>query len=217
MALRPMAAMSWSACFRQRYGCYAFEQEGHMRRLHIVLLSLAIAFGAAGTSAWAQRGGGGHGGGGGFHGGGGGGFHGGTVEEAFAAATVGRLPWWLRRLGVRLRRLGIWTGWGYGHGWGGWGWGYGLGFGLGWGPWAYWPYWGMAITEVGISLLFVLSRLLVLSELLVQPVLSLWSVQLQYFWRTAQVCLCARPGSGWSKSGDVFPKQALHRQRPAPT
>ena len=45
-----------------------------MRRLHIVLLSLAIAFCAAGTNAWAQRGGGHGGGGGGFHGGGGGGF-----------------------------------------------------------------------------------------------------------------------------------------------
>jgi len=44
-----------------------------MRRLQIVLLSLAIAFSVAGTNAWAQRGGGGHGGGGGgFHGGGGG-------------------------------------------------------------------------------------------------------------------------------------------------
>src|SRR5690242_21097354 len=52
-----------------------------MRSLHILLLSLAISFFAAGANAWAQRGGGFHGSGG-FHGGGGwshggGGFRGG--------------------------------------------------------------------------------------------------------------------------------------------
>jgi hypothetical protein len=96
-----------------------------MRRLHIVLLSLAIAFGVAGTNAWAQRGGGGHGGGGGgFHGGGGGGFRGGYGGGGFRGGYGGY--------------RGGYGGWGYGRGWGGWG--YGFRFGLGWGPWAYWPY-----------------------------------------------------------------------------
>ncbi len=97
-----------------------------MRRLHIVLLALAIA---AGTNAWAQRGGGGHGGGGG-RGGGGGGFHGGG--GGFRGGYGGG--------GFRGGYRGGHGGWGYGRGYGyrG-GWGYGRGFGLGWWPWAYWP------------------------------------------------------------------------------
>jgi len=59
---------------------------------------------------------------------------------------------------------------------------------------------------VGISLLFVLSLLLVLSRLLVQPVLSLWSVRLSHLWVRPN-CLCARPRCGWAQCGDVFPKE----------
>jgi len=107
-----------------------------MRRLHIVLLSLAIAMGVAGTNAWAQRGAGGHGGGG-SHGGGGGGFRGGYGGGGFRFGSGGggfRGGYGGYRGGYGGR------GYGYGyHGWGGWG--YGFGFGYGWGPWAYWPYW----------------------------------------------------------------------------
>lgn len=105
-----------------------------MRRLHIVLLSLAIALSLAGTNAWAQRGGGHGGGGGGFHGGGGGGFHSGSIG-GFRGGYGG---------GFR-GGYGGYGGRGYGYGYRGWGWGrwgFGFGFGLGWWPWAYWPYWG---------------------------------------------------------------------------
>jgi hypothetical protein len=104
-----------------------------MRRLHMFVLSLAIAFGLAGANAWA-RGGGGHGGGG-FHGGGGSfrggisgfrGGYGGGVRGGYGGGGWGSGRGWGGGYG---------HGWGYGRGWGGWGWG------LGFGPWAYWPGW----------------------------------------------------------------------------
>ena len=118
-----------------------------MRRLHIVLLSLAIGLCAAGTNVWARSGGGhggggGRGGGGGFHGGGGGGFHGGSAGGGFRGGSGGGFRGGYRGGGFRGGYGGSGFrggrgGWG-GRGWGGWG--YGWGFGLGWGPWAYWPY-----------------------------------------------------------------------------
>ena len=104
-----------------------------MRRLQMVLLSLALA---AGTAAMAQRGGGGHGGGfhgggggrgfsggGGFHGGGGG-FHGGFGSRGFSVIwrfrggfggprrVRGRIPWWVPRGGFRggFGGRGAWGG-----------------------------------------------------------------------------------------------------------
>jgi hypothetical protein len=94
-----------------------------MRSLHILLLSLAISFFAAGANAWAQRGGGFHGsggfhggggwshGGGGFRGGGGwsrgGGFHGGGgwSHGGFGGGFFGRGGY----------GHGGYGGWGYGH------------------------------------------------------------------------------------------------------
>jgi hypothetical protein len=83
---------------------------GHKRRLHIFLLSLAIAFCAGGTNALA-RGRGGHGGGGG---GSRGGYGGGSFRGGYGGYRGG------------------YGGWGYGRGYGyrG-GWRYGFGFGMG--------------------------------------------------------------------------------------
>jgi hypothetical protein len=59
----------------------------------------------------------------------------------------------------------------------------------------------------GISLLPILPRLLVLPWLFVQSLLSLWSVQLQYFGLRSNFLLFTRPSSGWILSVNVFPKE----------